>query len=151
MDKMHDLLLGAHYEPSGKKEMEIIFQLLDIKPKDRAVDLGSGDGRIVIEMAKRGAVAYGYELHDWLVQESIEKIVAENLSKTAIVYQADFWKQDLSQFNKVFTFQFHTVMDKLEQKLQKELKEDAYIVSHHWMFPNWKPVRQIEDIYLYIR
>ncbi len=48
-------LFGAPFEPTEEKKLKKIIKLAKIKPGDKIAELGSGDGRIVIEFAKRGA------------------------------------------------------------------------------------------------
>lgn len=142
---------GAFFEPSSEEETKIIVDLLAIRRGDRAVDLGSGDGRIVIEMARRGAYADGIEKDAMLVHEALGNIETAGLSERAFVYNRNIWHTDLSRYNKVSIFQYHTVMKRLEEKLMHELSDGSLVVSHHWTFPNWKPARQMKDIYLYIK
>ena len=70
---------GAPYIPSGEKEVDKIISLAKIKPGDRVVDLGSGDGRIVIGFAKQGTEAHGYEVNPILVLWSKLKILFSGL------------------------------------------------------------------------
>ncbi len=144
-----DFSNGAAYEPSGMRETRIITDLLAIKKGDRAADLGSGDGRIVIAMAKKGALTFGLEKDEKLVELSRKKIATAGLCQTAFIYQTNFWQENLSTFSKIAIFQYYTIMAKLEKKLQMELMPGVFVVSHHWQFPHWRPVRQILDIYLY--
>src|SRR3990167_6554218 len=59
---------GAIYVPTGRTKIKKIIELANIKPGDRAVDLGSGDGRLVIALAKSGGESHGYEINPWLVR-----------------------------------------------------------------------------------
>src|SRR5579864_7624013 len=61
------LLFGAPYLPTLKKQSDEIFKLLNLKPGQTLVELGSGDGRILRAAAKRGIKAVGYELNPLLV------------------------------------------------------------------------------------
>lgn len=58
---------NAPYAPSVKNRLDAMLDLANIQPGDKAVDLGSGDGRVVIAMAQAGAEAHGYEINPWLV------------------------------------------------------------------------------------
>lgn len=140
---------GALYEPSSPDEVRTIVNLLNIQKGVKAVDLGSGDGRIVIEMARRGAEAYGFENDPKLVEESRVNIKKEGLEKLAHIQEGNFWEQDLSSFSRISVFQWHTIMGRLEEKLEKELQPESFIVSHYWKFPNWKPIAEEGEIYLY--
>jgi len=146
-----NLMDGASYEPSEAKDVQVMIKLLEIKPGQKAVDLGSGDGRIVIAMAQKGALAFGFEKNKDLVEEARKNIKKFGLGQTAFIHHGNFWEQNLSVFDKIAVFQFHTIMDRLEEKLLRELNPGTFVVSNHWTFPHWIPQKQEEDIYLYIK
>src|SRR5882672_3428464 len=58
---------GAPYVPSRKDSIKKMLVLANLKPGDKVVDLGSGDGRIVIAFARNGIDAHGYEISPALV------------------------------------------------------------------------------------
>ena len=63
-------LKGAIYDPSNNESVKKMVELAQIKPGEKSVDLGSGDGRVVIEFAKKGIQAHGYEINPLLVMIS---------------------------------------------------------------------------------
>lgn len=140
---------GAFFAPSERKEVERIILLSGAKSGDKAVDLGSGDGRLVIALAKAGAEAHGYEINPILVWWSRLKIKKAGLSKKAFVYQKNFWNLDLSDFNIVSVFGIKYMMARLELKLKKELKPDARVVSNYFIFPTWQYSKKESSAYLY--
>jgi ribosomal protein L11 methylase PrmA len=143
-------LFGAPYDPTSEKKAKKLIKLAKIKKGEKAADLGSGDGRLVIAMAKKGAIAHGYEINPFLVWISQRRIKKAGLSKNAKIHWKSFWGVDLKDYDVVVMFQFPTIMKRLKKKLQKELKPKARIVSYHWKFPSWKPKKVInKDIYLY--
>ncbi|MEI6533518.1 MAG: methyltransferase domain-containing protein [Candidatus Roizmanbacteria bacterium] len=142
---------GAPYEPSDDDEVKRMVSLLEIKQGEKAVDIGSGDGRVVIAMAEEGAVAYGFENDRYLVKESRRNIQRAKMSHSAFIKQTDFWDENYNLFDKIIVFQFGTVMKRLEKKLESELRDGTYVVSQFWKFPNWKYVKKISDVYLYIK
>ena len=144
-------LFGAPFEPTSEKKIKKMIKLAKIKKGDKAVDLGSGDGRIVIALAKAGAKAHGYEINPFLVLLSKYKIKKAGLKGKAFIHWRNFWKINLGKYNIVMLFQFKTIMDKLEKKLKKELEPKSRIVSYYWKFPKWKPSKKIENIFLYIK
>ncbi len=149
MGTLTDLSDGAWYQPSGDREVEIMTGLLDLGAADMAVDLGAGDGRIVIAMAKKGAHAVGLEKDGRLAEIARANIYRSGFWDFAEIYNINFWDKDLSAFNKVALFQYHTVMERLERKLMRELSPGSLVVSHHWRFPAWRAEKQVGDIYLY--
>ncbi len=140
------LFFGAPYEGSGRKKVADIIKISKIKKGEKVVDLGSGDGRIVIAFAKQGITAHGYEINPLLVL--ISKFKTRRI-KNAKIYWKNFWKVDLGDYDIIVLFQYGTIMKKLEEKLKKEIKKSAKIISYHWKFPNLKIKEKIRDIYLY--
>ncbi|MBI2041540.1 MAG: 50S ribosomal protein L11 methyltransferase [Candidatus Nealsonbacteria bacterium] len=142
---------GAIYVPTSRSKVEKIIEVAAIKPGDKAVDLGSGDGRLVIALAKSGAEAHGYEINPLLVALSRKNIRKEKIIDKAFINLGSFWGQDLSSFNVVAVYGMNHVMRRLEKKLKKELKPGSKIVSNGFEFPSWPPVKAEEGIYLYIK
>lgn len=143
------LLLGAFFAPTSKETVEKIISLSDIKLGEKAIDLGSGDGRLVIALAEAGAEAEGYEINPILVWLSKRNIKKSGLKNRAFVYYKNFWKEDFSKFNVVIVFGISYMMKKLEKKLKKELKPGARVVSNYFIFPEWKYSKKQGNVYLY--
>ena len=142
-------LVGAPFEPTSEKKLKKIIKLANVKKRDVAVDLGSGDGRIVIALAKKGAEAHGYEINPFLVLISRYKIRKAGLKGKAFIHWKNFWNVDFKKYDVVTMFQFRTIMHQLEKKLKKELKKGSKVVSYYWKFPHWKASKNIENIWLY--
>ncbi len=140
---------GAPYVPSSNIRTKTIIKLLKPKRGEKIVDLGSGDGKLLFEIAKTGATAYGYEINPVLVLRT--KIIAKRLglSKNIKVETANFWNKDLSGFDGIVVYGITYVMPKLEKKILKETKPGTRIVSNYFSFPNIKPRQKKEDILLY--
>jgi protein-L-isoaspartate O-methyltransferase len=142
---------GAWFDPSQEDRIEWALQLLEITENDSAVDIGSGDGRVVIEMARLGAMAVGIEAEIKLVHKAVSIITDYELTDHARILHGDMWEQSYAGYNKVYLYQFKTVMQRLEDKLLAELPLGAKVVSNYWKFPNWKITKKIHDVYLYIK
>src|SRR3989338_11665358 len=130
---------GAIFVPSKKNTIESMVKLSNVKKGDRVCDLGSGDGRIVIAFAKKGAKSFGYEINPLLVWISRYYIKKNKLEKNATIYWKSFWKEDLSKYEIVTVFGIDYIMSRLERKLKKELKSGSIILVNLFPFPNWKP------------
>lgn len=140
---------GAPFQPTSEKQVENILSLSKIKKGDKIADLGSGDGRIVIEFAKRGAEAHGYEVNPFLVFLSRRKIKKLGLRGKAFIHWKNFWKEDLGKFDIVTLFQIGYVMKKLGEKLKKEARKKMKIISHYWKFPDMKEKKTKGDVFYY--
>ncbi len=140
---------GAIYDPSTPDKVYHIAEMAQIVPGDRAADLGSGDGRVVIALARKGAEAHGYEINPVLVLRSRRNIRRAGLAEKAFIHWGSFWRADLSPYSVITVFQVGFVMGRLEDKLDRELSPQARIVSHHWRFPRLTPKRMRGDVYVY--
>lgn len=135
--------------PVAKKRLETMITLANIKPGELAIDLGSGDGRIVIAAAEAGAYAIGYELQPALVWYSRSKIRRKGLRHLAEIRLQSLWHADFSHANIVFVYGIPEMMPGLEEKLQRELRRGARVVSCVFRFPHWQPVETKNNILLY--
>lgn len=143
------MVRGAPYAPLGKQKIETMLKLLNVKSGEKAVDLGSGDGRIVVGMAKKGAIAHGYEINPLLVLIAKWKIKKLGLQNNAHIYWGDFWGKNLSSFDIVTVYLAPHSMKPVEEKLRRELKSNARVAVNYSPFPTWKPKKTLEKIYLY--
>lgn len=141
--------LGAPYVPTHDKILKKMIALLSIKPGEKAVDLGSGDGKIVIALAQAGAEAHGYEINPFLVLWSKRNIKKAGLAGKAFIHWKSFWSVDFSCFQIVTVYGITYMMKRLEKKSQKELKTGARVASNAFTFPNWSPIQNNDGIYLY--
>ncbi|XP_033733161.1 LOW QUALITY PROTEIN: ATP synthase subunit C lysine N-methyltransferase-like [Pecten maximus] len=138
--------------PASSAQMKNVFKALGSK-KGSLLDIGSGDGRIVIEAARHGYKAQGIELNMWLVLYSRLAARRAGMNKTATFKRQDLWKSDISPYNNVVIFGVRQMMEPLEQKLEKELTHDSMVVACRFHFPNWEPIltlgEGVDTVWLY--
>ena len=140
---------GAIYDPSSRVEAEIMARLAEVRPGEKAADLGSGDGRVVCALAREGAEAHGYEINPVLVLISRRNIRREGLAGRAFIHWGNFWARKMSGYSLITVFQVGFVMARLEAKLCRELAPGSRIVSHYWRFPGLRPEETRGNIYRY--
>jgi protein-L-isoaspartate O-methyltransferase len=140
---------GAIYDPSSRAEVETMARIAEVRPGEKAADLGSGDGRVVCALARAGAEAHGYEINPVLVLISRRNIRREGLRGRAFIHWGNFWRSRLSDYSLITTFQVGFVMARMEAKLARELAPGSRIVSHHWRFPGLSPEQTQGNIYRY--
>jgi len=140
---------GAVYVPADQEVVRKMVKLANPKPGDKFVDLGSGDGRIVIAFARAGAESHGYEVNPLLVWISRRNIRAAGLTGKAFIHGRSFWKQDLSGFNIVAVYGVTYIMRKLKKKLKKESQSGSRLVSYLFEFPGQQPLKKEKGVYLY--
>lgn len=144
-------IFGAPFETINKKRLKRMIKLAKAVKGDKIVDLGSGNGKIVIEFAKRGIETHGYEINPFLVWISKRRIKKLNLQDKAFIHWKNFMNESLSKYDIVCTYQIWYMMNKLEFKLKRELKKGAKIISNTWKFPNWKLKKEDKGVYLYTK
>lgn len=140
---------GAPYVPTRPSVVTRIIKLAGVKPGEKAVDLGSGDGRLVIALARAGAEARGYEINLWLVLWSRWQIRRAGLGSRAKIIWGSFWWGNLQPYSLVVVYGIPRIMPALEKKLGRELSPDARVVSSAFVFPNWQPKDTDGGLYLY--
>ncbi len=141
---------NAPYYPTNDARLQAMLELLDIQPDDIAVDLGSGDGRIVIAMALAGAKeSHGYEINPWLVLWTKWQIRRYKLHGKAFAHWKSLWNVDLRRFTVVALYILTHVMPELETKLKKDLPAGARVASNAFQFPTWSVAKEKESVRLY--
>ena len=111
-------------------------------PGDLVVDLGSGDGRIVIAAAREfGARALGIELDPRLVEKSRENARAAGVGDRASFVQGDVLRTDFSQASVVTVYLLPQLINQLQPKFLDGLRPGTRVVSHAFTMTGWKPDR----------
>ncbi|WP_308572394.1 SAM-dependent methyltransferase [uncultured Methanobacterium sp.] len=130
-----------------------MLDLAQVSEDDVVYDLGSGDGRIVIEAAQQyHAQGVGVEADPLRVIWSWIRISLLGLRPQVKIIWGNLFHQDISRATVVVLFLWGRTNDKLKYKLQKELKPGTRVVSYVWKFKGWDPVKidRKDRIYLYI-
>ena len=121
--------------------VSLVNKMLDIAkvtPKDIVYDLGSGDGRLVITAARRGARAYGIEYNADLVELSQRNAAKEGVSEMAIFKKADIFQSDFSDATVVALFLLPELNARLRPALL-DLKPGTRIVANSFDMRDWQP------------
>lgn len=123
------MIQGPFYASTSKKRIKAVCKLANLKSGDKVVDLGSGDARVLISLAK--------------------KKVGLN-SQIKIIFKS-FWQIDLSKYDLIIIYGINYIMKRLEKKILNEVKPKAKIISVGFKFPNLKAKKAIDEVYLYQR
>lgn len=146
---------AAPWIPTRARDVRRILDLADIKPGERVVDLGCGDGRLpiaadlVYHANARGVdISLPQFLHAWISAR------LRGARHTSIAYKSLF-QEDLRDADVVIIFLMSRVYSRLKPKLERELKEGARILVEAWPISGWDPVKVSKTpdrlpIYLYI-
>jgi SAM-dependent methyltransferase len=133
----------APFLPSRHEVVAAMLALAEVGPGDVVYDLGSGDGRIVIAAAKRGARGVGVDIDPRRVREGRENAAKEGVSGRVEFHEQDLFDTDLSAATVVTLYLMSDVNLKLRPKLQRELKAGARVVSHAFGMGDWTPDRSV--------
>lgn len=139
------------YVPSTYEGVANMLKLAQLKPGEVVIDLGSGDGRILIESARLGCKAIGYEIMPWLVWWSRWRVHQAGLSDLVSVQWRSFWQADFSQADVVFLYAAASIMPRLEKKLRAELPKKARVVTQRFAFPSWPVKKHLANCYLQLQ
>lgn len=126
------------FVPATTAQVDNVLRVLRAR-SGTLVDIGSGDGRIVIAAAKHGFQASGFELNPWLVWYSRYKAWREGVHRNTYFHISDLWKVSFAQYSNVVIFGVPQMMDQLELKLASELPSTAKVVACRFPFPTWVP------------
>lgn len=136
--------------PSNNRRVKTMFKLADIKTGEKSLDLGAGDGKVVIAFAEAGAIAYGIEIDEILTELARHNIKKKRLENKAQIINGDMWKIQLGDYDIITIYGLTSVLYKLEEKIQSETKKGCRIICNYFHFPHLTPVKVINDVYLYI-
>jgi len=145
---MVTMLHGPVFVRSADDKLHTMLSLPNLSKQTKIIDLGSGDGKVLLALAKKGIEGTGVEINPILAAQSRKNIAQAGFKGITILRQS-FWKTNLSQYDVVFFYGTSYIMKKLEEKLKKELKPGAQFVSNYFKLPNLKPVKSKNGVYLY--
>ncbi len=141
------LLFGAPYVPTLRPQVDAAFKLLNLKNGQHLLELGCGDGKVLIAAARRGYRATGYELNPVLVL--ICRVRTWRYRHLVRVVWGNFWAEELPPTDGIFVFLLPKYMTKLDKKIIQEFGKPVKLVSYAFPVPNRKLTKQQDGVYLY--
>lgn len=147
-------IYGAPSIPTPKKVVKKMVSLMDIKRGKIYYDLGSGDGRILEEIAHKKGLAIGFEYAPLIYAYSKFIFLFKKNKKNIKIFWKNFWKKNLKNASGIFCFLSPNAMANLEKKFKKELKNGTKVISYAFKMPNKKPqkiikIKNYAPIYVY--
>lgn len=145
------VLFGAPYLPTLQPQTKQALDLLNLKPGQTLLELGSGDGRVMRVAAERGLTVVGYELNPLLVLVSL--VVTWRYRKQVTVRWGNFWRAKWPPTDGVFVFLLDKYMKKLDTKVTQvaaEQKRPIKLLSFTFQVPGKVPAKRHEGILLYL-
>jgi hypothetical protein len=155
---------GVPYVPTPQNVVNRMLEIAKVGPQDYLIDLGSGDGRIIITAAEKyGARGFGVDLNPTRIEEANENARAARVTDKVQFFQRDLFETDLTSATVITMYLLPRVNLELRPKLL-ELKPGTRVVSHDFSMGDWKPDYQerieardkyggsggLSDIYLWV-
>jgi len=135
---------GGPYVPTPQAVVDAMLELAGVGPRDYVIDLGSGDGRIVLTGATRHkASGMGVDIDPELVDLANGSARKLGVSERVRFEQRDVLAADVSRATVITLYLLPGMMVNLQAKLLAELRPGTRIVSHDFIFEKWKPDRTI--------
>ena len=133
------------YVPSPTSVVADMLTLAAVGPKDFVIDLGSGDGRIVLTAAKVfGARGFGVDINAQLVKEANEAAKLQGIADRANFTIQDLFKTDISKATVVTMYLLPNTVNMLKDKLLTELKPGTKVLSHDYPLAGWLPEKYVQ-------
>lgn len=135
---------GGPYVPTPPVVVEAMLMLANVGPNDYVIDLGSGDGRIVLMAASRfKARGMGVDIDPDLVDQANESARKLGVADRVQFQVQDVLRTNVSRATVMTLYLLPGMMANLQKKLRAELKPGTRIVSHDFTFDRWKPERSV--------
>ena len=142
-------LKGAPFVPSKPSPIKTMVELAGVTLGTRVVDLGSGDGSILIEAARNGAVATGIEMNPFLIPYSRWRVKRAGMQDCVTVIRGNISDFPIQDMQVVFVYLLPKFLAKLKPRFASELKPGTRIVSNAFPIPGWTPVQKQNGVFLY--
>jgi SAM-dependent methyltransferase len=138
------LLRGAPYLPTLEKQGRAALDLLNLQPGQTLLELGSGDGKVLVLAARAGLNVVGVELNPFLV--GFSWLRTRRYRKQVRIVWGDFWRVEWPECDGVFTFLLDRFMPRLDTRMQQIKKP---LVSFAFKVPGRKADAEKSGVYLY--
>lgn len=129
--------LDVPYVPTPYDVVERMLDMADVQPNDYVIDLGSGDGRIVIAAAKRGACGHGIDLDPQRIAEARENATTAGVDEQVMFMEQNIFETDFSEASVITMYLLPSINLKLRPVLLEKLRPGTKVVSHSFDMNEW--------------
>lgn len=141
------LLYGAPYVPTLSRQVKVALNLLDLKQGETMLELGCGDGKVLIAAAERGWKVIGYELNPVLA--AVAWLRTRKYGGRVQVKCADFWNAKWPETEGIYCFILPRLMQKLDKKVVQEYGKPVKVVSFAFVISTKKSAKEQDGVFLY--
>lgn len=138
---------GAPFLPTLEPHKKLAFEMLELQQGDTLLELGCGDGRILVEAASRGVKSIGYEINPILVL--IAYWNTRKYRDKVSIRMKNYWGEKLPPSQGIFVFLLPKYMERLDKKITQEFSKPVKLISVAFEIPNKRPNGQKNGLYLY--
>jgi SAM-dependent methyltransferase len=142
------VLVGAPYLPTLRPQIGAALELAGLQPGDRLLELGCGDGRVVLAAARHGLQVTGYELNPLLA--AVAWLRTRRYRRQVRIIWGDFWRAGWPPSEAIFVFLLTRYMEKLDKKIVQYKHKPVKLVSFAFEIPGRKPDRRKDGVFLYL-
>lgn len=144
------LLFGAPYLPTLNPQVKIALDLAGLKPGQTMLELGCGDGKMLIAAAQQGIKVVGYELNPLLAL--VAWLRTRRYRGQVRVICGDFWHADWPPAEAIFTFLLPRYMAKLDARIksyQDQQQRPVTLISFAFRIPDKQPKAEKQGVLRY--
>ena len=142
------LLFGAPYLPTLRDQQKQALELLKLKPGQTLIELGCGDGRMLVSGAKQGINGVGYELNP--IVYIIALIVTFKYRNMVTVKYGNFWHKNWQDADGIYVFLHTRFMVRLDKKITQQFAgQNIKVVSYAFPIPMKKVTKEQGALFLY--
>lgn len=125
--------------PTPAHVVEFMLDIAKVTPQDFVIDLGSGDGRIVIAAGRRGARGFGVELNENLVELSNAEAARQGVADRVQFHARDMFQTDLSPASVLTTYLLPHLNVRVRPQLLRQMKPGSRVVAYAFHMGEWQP------------
>ncbi len=137
--KNRPIYLDVPYVATPDFVVDRMLQMAEVGPGDYLIDLGSGDGRIVIAAAKRGAFGHGIELDPERIQQARKNARDAQVEDRVVFVRENIFRTDFSSASVVTMYLLASANKRLRPRLFELLRPGTRVVSHQFDMGEWEP------------
>lgn len=141
---------GSPWVATRKKIIKKVIEEIDLKKGQNFIELGCGDGKVLLEASRTGANIFGYEISPWYF--FLAKIKTFGRKNIKVEFK-NIWHSDLRKADVVYCYLLPNFLKKLTPKFKKELQFSARLVSIGFQIEDLRLVKKIglppQQIFIY--
>jgi hypothetical protein len=136
--------LDVPYVPTPMRVVDRMLEMAEVGPEDYLIDLGSGDGRIPVAAARRGARALGVDIDPMRIGEAHAAARLAGVETRARFRRQDLFETPLGEASVVTMYLLPDVNLRLRPRILTELRPGTRVLSHNFTMGDWAPDAQEE-------